>query len=217
MTKPLLEEHEWRFSSVREEHIFFCHYWEFSRTGALESNPDYIPGSSDPSTIFKGLPSQFLWPWPDGAFLSLDDLSKSVMSNLLQGGIYHRALSPLDLNDPKYDLRAYAEQDRMVAFRIDWTRTNTHLRNCFEHWLKENRPNTQPLEARGRGAQLGQMKEDLEALGVYRIIKYHGNTPVSQLIDSYGNRLAARFADEGAWSRAKRRPNKGVERFRSVS
>jgi len=217
----LLDESEWRFASVPDDQVFACYHWEFSRTAALESNPKYVIGKSDPSTILGNhLPVQWLPPWPDRAFLNCnigrsDDEKLDTRGNLAelyQGGIYSRALGSLDLKELNFDLRAYAAKS-LAAFVIDWTCTDKHLRDCFEYWLKKNRPDIIKREARGRGAPLAQMKEDLEALGIYRIIKYHHEIPILKLIEKYGDHLAKRFGEEAAWSRAKRRAFERLQSF----
>jgi len=202
----ILADFEWDFSQIPDEQIFVCHRWEFSRTAVLKASPKYVHRGIDPYAKYGEFPN----PWPSQSFIRQDrDYRKKVALN------YHlpRGLYPLDY-------RHYVQNhdgdrsDSLYAFQIDWTHSDKNLRDCFEAWLKQNRPpEIKQQQARGRGAPLSQMKEDLEALGIYRIITHHDVTSVSDLIGLYNGKLARRFSEDAEWSRSKKRAVEALKLF----
>jgi hypothetical protein len=202
-----LPDSEWDFRQIPDEQIFACYWWEFSRTAVLKADPDYVHGGLNPYAKY----GEFAAPWPRQCFVTLDRKYRETLAAnyRMAGGMY-----PLDY-------RHYVKNhdgvtsDSLYAFQIDWTHSDKNLRNCFEGWLKQNRPpDIQQQEARGRNAPLSQMKENLEALGIYRIIAHHGATPISQLIPLYADNLADRFKNDAAWSRSKARAVEALKSFR---
>ena len=201
-----LPDSEWDFRQIPDEQIFACYRWEFSRTAVLKAILTTFKGGLNPYAKY----GEFAAPWPRQCFVTLDrEYRETLAAN------YHmaRGLHPLDY-------RHYVQNhdgdrsDSLYAFQIDWTHSDKNLRDCFEAWLKQNRPpDIQQQEARGRNAPLSQMKEGLEALGIHRIITHHGETPISQLIPLYADRLAIRFNDDAAWSRSKTRAGEELKSF----
>jgi hypothetical protein len=211
--KSRLDPAECDFRLIRDEVVAPCHDWEFSRT----ATPNAKPGVD----IYSGI--LFDAPWPKYPFLSLD---KKEQDRIAQDYHYHRGLWPFDfkhLAKNFEDLQSETSSHIPVneagvyaaLFQIDWTSSDKNLAECFKLWLEQNRPkDVVQKEARGRGGPLARMKEDLEALGVYRIIACHKPEPITELIAIYGNAMAARFQDDAAWSRAKKRAQDVLELFR---
>lgn len=54
----------------------------------------------------------------------------------------------------------------LALFEINWTESNTYLRDAFFLWLEENRPvGVKPSQRRGAGNFVRQWFDDLKALG----------------------------------------------------
>jgi len=202
--KKRLTDVEWNFASIPEEQFFPCHHWEFSRTAVLEASPDYVHEGLDPYAKY----GTFAAPWPRVPFAELDGETRKLLASN-----YHKnaGLHALDFKHftQNYDDACDTPQT-LFAFQIDWTHSDNNLRDCFEAWLKEKRPpEIQEQEVRGR-APARQLEADLRALGIYRIIMFHHESSVSEIINQY----KTGFRDETAWSKAKVRASRVLKAFR---
>jgi hypothetical protein len=60
----------------------------------------------------------------------------------------------------------------LALFEIDWTESNTYLRDAFFLWLEENRPvGIKPFQLPGAGNFVRRWFDDLKAIGAKRLLK----------------------------------------------
>jgi len=79
---------------------------------------------------------------------------------------------PVDIGQQLAHGRVLYGFTELAVFEINWTESNTFLREAFFLWLEENRPvGIKPLQRRGAGAPLRRWFDDLKALGAWRWLK----------------------------------------------
>lgn len=91
----------------------------------------------------------------------------------------------------------------LALFEIDWTESNTYLRDVFFAWLEENRPaGVKPFQRRGAGNFVREWFDDLKALGAKRLLKNgrRWEDAYTQTLEATGTGLYS--GREEVWKRA---------------
>ena len=113
-------------------------------------------------------------------------------------------------------LKYLAGQGDIAAFYIDWRSSNEKLTQGFRELLRVNRPLTAiPISRKGKGSSPEQLRKDLKALGVYRLLQRMRwedayNETRNVLRDKHGKSRGL-FSDHAlAWRRARKQAEKMI-------
>jgi hypothetical protein len=94
----------------------------------------------------------------------------------------------------------------LALFEINWTESNTYLRDAFFLWLEENRPvDIKPFERRGAGDFVRQWFDDLKTLGAKRWLKNNRRWEDAYTLTSEATGKGLYSDREEVWKRAAKR------------
>jgi hypothetical protein len=113
---------------------------------------------------------------------------------------------PVDIGQEFGRRRVFYGSMELALFEINWTESNTFLRDSFFLWLEENRPvGIKPFQRRGAGSPLRRWFDDLKALGAWRCLK-NGRRWEDAYTDTSEATGAGLYTNRGeVWKRAAKR------------
>ncbi len=105
----------------------------------------------------------------------------------------------------------------VAAFEIDWRSTNTEIMRGIKAWLENHRPgDAQTADNRGAGAPIRQRKDDLKALGIWRIQKAYGGDRI-KAFTKLGVELGDQYNHSSAWTKATKHAEEAIANFEDLS
>jgi len=225
-TRDSLPRLEWDFASCPPDEVFECRLYEFAReTGAIRKDVEALRKGLTPTfeKLVKALCepisrsariNAIFWYYPEfptKPFLSIPvNERQRRLRTLWPPASASLVVKPkgvwVDIGQELARGRVLYGSMELALFEINWTESNTFLRDSFFLWLEENRPvDIKPFQRRGAAAPVRRWFDDLKALGAWRWLKNgrRWEDAYTHTLDATGIGL---YSNRGeVWTRAAKR------------
>lgn len=125
-----------------------------------------------------------------------------------KGAVLDSGVGMLDLMGSAIHRRPIQIQCTVVAFSVDWSRTDTELRESFARFLQDHRGSPRVLanpEKRGREKSESLLRTELKALAALRVWRHCGSVEKAMNFTRKSRPSLSFYQNERDWSAAKQR------------
>ena len=123
-----------------------------------------------------------------------------------EGAVLDSGVWPLEITGSAVHREPIQNQSTVVAFSVDWSRTNTELKASFAQFLRANRSTGRVLanpEMRGRTRVEESLRAELKALGATRLQLHCGSVEKAMNLTQKSRPPITLYQNESDWSVAK--------------